>query len=69
MDDKKKRNRTKQTLPLDQRLAAEIAELRQALELLPHGPERDEVLRRIRQNETAMRMTDWLQSPGLKPPT
>jgi hypothetical protein len=67
-DKKKKRNRVKQSLSLDERLKAETAELRERLASLPHGPERDDVMRRLRQNETASRITDWLSSPGLKPP-
>jgi transcriptional accessory protein Tex/SPT6 len=69
MDDSKKRNRTPQTFPLDQRLIAEIEKLREQVASLPHGPRREEILRKIRQHETALHMTDWLRSPGLKPPT
>jgi hypothetical protein len=68
MDDRKKRNRTPQTFPLERRLTSEIEKLREQVASLPHGPKRDEVLRRIRENETALHMTDWLRS-GLKPPT
>jgi hypothetical protein len=35
---------------------------------LPHGRERDELLRMVRQLETASRMNDWLSSPELRPP-
>lgn len=37
-------------------------------EKLPPGPERDHLLRTARQLKTASHMTDWLSSPGLKPP-
>jgi hypothetical protein len=36
---------------------------------LPHGWEREELLRKARQLETASRMNAWLSSPGLSPPT
>ncbi len=36
---------------------------------LPHGKERDELLRKARQLETASHMNEWLSSPELKPPT
>ena len=64
-----KRRRFKQTQPLGERLAEEAAELRRVAETLPPGPERDAVLRKARQDETALHMTEWLNSPGLKPPT
>jgi hypothetical protein len=35
---------------------------------MPPGPERDRLLRRARQMETASHMQDWLTSPGLQPP-
>jgi hypothetical protein len=36
---------------------------------LPHGRERDELLRKARQLETASHMNAWLASPGLATPT
>jgi hypothetical protein len=36
--------------------------------LLPHGPVRDAALRRARQAETGSHMSEWLRSPGLRPP-
>jgi len=35
---------------------------------LSHGRERDELLRKARQLETASRMNEWLSSPELRPP-
>ena len=35
---------------------------------LPHGKQRDALLRRARQLETASHINEWLSSPGLKPP-
>ena len=41
---------------------------RQAAEALPHGPKRDEIMRKARQLETAAHGTDWANSSGLQPP-
>jgi hypothetical protein len=35
---------------------------------LPHGRERDALVRKSRQLETASHINQWLSSPGLKPP-
>ena len=62
------RRRFKQTTSLEQRLAEEARRLREEAELLPHGPVRDEALRKARQAETGSRISDWLRSPGLQAP-
>jgi hypothetical protein len=62
------RRRVKQTISLEARLAEEARRLREEADLLPHGPVRDEVLRRARQAETGSHMSEWLESPGLQPP-
>ena len=36
---------------------------------LPHGKLKSELLREARQLETASRISLWLSSPGLQPPT
>jgi hypothetical protein len=36
---------------------------------LPHGKERDDLLRKARQLETASHINEWISSPGLTPPT
>lgn len=41
------RRRFKQTISLEERLAEEARRLREAAELLPHGPVRDAGLRRL----------------------
>lgn len=63
-----KRRRFKQTSSLEERLAEQASRLREEAELLPHGPVRDEALRRARQAETGSHMSEWLRSPGLQPP-
>jgi hypothetical protein len=35
---------------------------------LPHGKEREALVRMARQLETASKINQWLSSPGLKPP-
>jgi hypothetical protein len=62
------RRRFTQTTSLEERLADEAKRLRkQAQGTLP-GIERERLLRRARQAETASHMTDWLNSPGLQAP-
>ena len=64
-----KRRRFKQTSTLEERLAEATEQLRQQAKILKPGPALDQVNKRIRQNETAANMTEWLNSPGLKAPT
>jgi len=64
-----KRRRFKQTTTLDERLAAEAARLREEGRTLAPGRRREMLLRQARQDETAMHIAAWLQSPGLRPPT
>jgi hypothetical protein len=63
-----RRRRFKQTQTFEQRLAEEAARFRTAAEELPPGTARELLLRRARQAETASHMSDWLRSPGLRPP-
>lgn len=63
-----KRRRFKQTRSLEERLAEEAQRLREEARPLPHGPLREQVIRKARQCETGSHMSDWLRSPGLKPP-
>jgi hypothetical protein len=62
------RRRFKQTTTLEERLSQEAKRLREQAEELPHGPEREILLRRARQAETGSHMSEWLKSPGLQPP-
>jgi CBS-domain-containing membrane protein len=41
---------------------------RERAERLTHGPEREALMRKARQLETASHMNDWVTSPGLKSP-
>ena len=63
-----RRPRTKLPETLEARLAEEARHLREQATSLPHGPAREEVLRRARQCETGSHMSEWLRSPGLQRP-
>jgi hypothetical protein len=62
------RRRVKQIASLQQRLSVEAKRLREEAKLLPHGMVREQLLRKARQAETGSHITEWLQSPGLRPP-
>jgi hypothetical protein len=64
-----KRRRLNPSDSLEARLSDEAQTLREQAEHLPPGPEREALLRRARQDETAAHLTEWLTSPGLRPPT
>jgi hypothetical protein len=49
-------------------IAAEKARLEAQIANVPHGPARDELLRKIRQLDTAAHISEWLSSPELQPP-
>ncbi|MGM4870546.1 MULTISPECIES: hypothetical protein [Bradyrhizobium] len=64
----KQRRRFTQTVSLEERLAEEAKRLREQAKTLPHCPQREDLLRRARQAETGSHMSEWLRSPGLRPP-
>ena len=49
-------------------IAAEKAKLEAQLAKLKPGPQMDAVLKKIRQLDTAAHVSEWLSSPGLRPP-
>ena len=63
------RRRHVQILTLERRLADEANQLRAEAKKLPPGSTREVLLRKARQNETAAHISEWLSSPGLRPPT
>ena len=63
-----KRRHFKQIKSLEERLADEAKRLREEAELLPHGPDRDAILRKARQAETGSHVSEWLHSSGLQAP-
>jgi hypothetical protein len=62
------RRRFKQTSSLEERLAEEAKQLREQAMMFPPGPVRDAVERRARQADAAVRVNEWLMSPGQQPP-
>ena len=50
-------------------VAKEATRLREEAETKPPGPERDALLRKARQTDTAAHIDEWLNSPGLRAPT
>lgn len=62
------RRRFKQTDSLLERLSQFTANLRREAASVPDGPEREKLLKRIRQAETASEIEGWANSPELQPP-
>lgn len=63
-----KRRRFKQTQTLEERLAAFADHARKQAAKLAPGPERDELLKKVRAADTAAHINDWANSPGLQSP-
>ena len=63
-----KRRRFTQKDQLEERLAEEAKRLREEAKLLKPSAARDALMRRARQAETGAHMSEWLRSPGLRPP-
>lgn len=63
-----KRRRFKQTRTLEQRLTKEAAKLRREAKGMPPCAERERLVKRARHAETVSHLTEWLTSPGLRPP-
>ena len=62
------RRRFKQTAPLDQRLIEEAQRLRKEAQGTHPGIERERLIRKARQAETASHIQEWLSSSGLQEP-
>jgi hypothetical protein len=62
------RRRFKQQPSLQDRLATFAKLTRERALLLQPGAERDELLRKARQADTAAHLNEWTNSPGLRPP-
>jgi hypothetical protein len=65
----KRRRRFKQTTSLAQRLTEEALRLRDRARRLAPGPEQTQLWRKVCQTEAALRIAEWLASPGVPPPT
>ena len=60
--------RSGHTTSLQERLVREAELARARATSMPLGKERDELLRKARQAETASHIDEWLASPGLRAP-
>jgi hypothetical protein len=63
-----KRRCTKRTETLETRLAKQANRLREEAKLLPPGADRGSILRKAQHVEMGSQVTEWLRSPGLRPP-
>lgn len=63
-----RRRRFKQTTSLKDRLAAFARDAREKAERKPADIERDDLLKKARQADTASHLDDWANSPALQPP-
>ena len=63
-----KRRRFKQETSLQDRIVEWAIALRKQADVMRLVAERDELLKKLRQAETAMHMEDWANSRGLQPP-
>jgi hypothetical protein len=64
----KRRRYLNQEVTLQDRIVEWAKEVRAQAAELPPGPDRDELLKKVRQAETAMHLADWANSPELQPP-
>jgi hypothetical protein len=62
----RQRPRFKALAPLDQRLTEQAERLRKEARGTYPGIERERLIKRARQAETAAHMSEWLSSPGLQ---
>jgi hypothetical protein len=60
--------RYQQTETLEQRLARHSQNLREQARLLPSGAVRDAAFSKAQEVETGTQISQWLMSPGLRPP-
>jgi hypothetical protein len=58
----------KHSTSFEERLAKEAERLKEQAKELPPGKDRELLLRKARQANTAAHITEWLNSPGLQPP-
>ena len=53
----------------EERCAAECERLEAEASQLPHGRQRDELMRKAHQTRVVAGLDKWLSSPGVQPPT
>jgi hypothetical protein len=56
-------------ISIEQKWHQQSEAAKSAAQKLPQGKEREDLLRKARQLETASHINQWLSSPGLQPPT
>jgi hypothetical protein len=62
------RKRIKHENSIEDRLREQARTFREKAKRLPPGIERDHLIRRARQAETASHLSEWITSPGLRTP-
>jgi hypothetical protein len=62
----KERPRFRQSISFKDRLAAFAKEMREKADHMQCSPERDELLKKARQADAAVRIDEWAKSPGLQ---
>jgi hypothetical protein len=62
------RRRVKHVASFEDRLAYEAHRFKEQAQALPPGPQRDDLLRKARQAETAAHINKWLKLPSLAAP-
>ena len=63
-----RRRRFKQSISFHDRLTTWANQVREQANRLPPGPERDALLKKASQADTASHLDDWANSPGLQAP-
>jgi len=62
------RQRIRHKLSFEERLTDQAQRLKEQAKKLPPGAEREELMRKARQAETAAHISQWVSSPGLQTP-
>lgn len=62
------RRRRSVSQAFEDRIGVEKARVEAQAAKLKPGPQKDMLLKKIRQLETASHISEWLNSPGLQPP-
>ena len=62
------RRRFQQQANLQDRITEWAVGVREKAAAMPPGPDREQLLRKLRHAETAMHLDDWANSPGLQSP-
>nr|WP_246801298.1 hypothetical protein [Bradyrhizobium genosp. L] len=63
------RHRVIQTETFEERLAGRAKDLRDRAKVMPHGVEKDALLKRARQAESGAQISEWLRSPEIRAQT